>query len=89
MYDLGFGGECLMIISRPALSSVFLAPYLFDLAFEKVIKVAATAHPSRLQIPQDLEVRMQTIPSFFFIGSSFDNQEICGRKYCTSPDQQL
>ncbi|KAK6992954.1 dienelactone hydrolase endo-1,3,1,4-beta-D-glucanase [Favolaschia claudopus] len=29
--------------------------YIFDLAFDNVIAVAATAHPSRLHIPADLE----------------------------------
>jgi len=28
---------------------------VFDLAFENIIKVAATAHPSLLQVPSDLE----------------------------------
>jgi len=30
--------------------------YTFDLAFDKVIKVAAVAHPSLLKVPEDLEV---------------------------------
>lgn len=28
----------------------------FDLAFEDLIKVVAVSHPSRLQVPEDLEV---------------------------------
>ena len=31
--------------------------YVFDLAFENVIKAAVVAHPSLLQVPADLEVR--------------------------------
>ncbi|KAF8552883.1 alpha/beta-hydrolase [Imleria badia] len=33
----------------------FGARYTFDLAFDKVIKVAAVAHPSLLKVPEDLE----------------------------------
>lgn len=32
------------------------ARYTFDIAYDKVIKVAVVAHPSLLKIPEDLEV---------------------------------
>lgn len=32
----------------------FGARYVFDLAFDNIIKVAAVAHPSRLEVPDDL-----------------------------------
>ncbi|KAJ6522880.1 Alpha/Beta hydrolase protein [Mycena capillaripes] len=38
-----------------AVGYCFGGRYVFDLAFDNVIKVAATAHPSLLQIPADLE----------------------------------
>jgi hypothetical protein len=33
-----------------------VARYGFDLAFDHLIKVCATAHPSRIKVPEDLEV---------------------------------
>ncbi|KAL5492296.1 hypothetical protein ACEPAI_3743 [Sanghuangporus weigelae] len=38
-----------------AVGYCFGARYVFDLAFDKEIKVAAVAHPSRLKVPEDLE----------------------------------
>ena len=38
------------------LGFVWLGRYAFDLAFNKVIKVAVASHPSLLKIPDDLEV---------------------------------
>lgn len=32
--------------------------YVFDLAFENIIKVSAVSHPTFLQVPTDLEVRI-------------------------------
>jgi dienelactone hydrolase len=40
-----------------AVGYCFGGRYVFDLAFDNVISAAAVAHPSRLQIPADLEVR--------------------------------
>jgi len=34
--------------------------YVFDLAFDRVLKVAAVAHPSLLKVPEDLEKFKQT-----------------------------
>lgn len=33
----------------------FGARYVFDLAFDGIIKSAVVAHPSRLEVPEDLE----------------------------------
>jgi len=35
-----------------------LGRYVFDLAFDNIIKVAAVSHPSLLKVPEDLEVRL-------------------------------
>jgi hypothetical protein len=37
--------------------------YTFDLAFENIIKVAVVSHPSLLNVPEDLEVRIV----YFFV----------------------
>ena len=42
-----------------ALTLIFTARYVFDLAFENIIKVAVVSHPSLLQVPVDLEVRFR------------------------------
>jgi len=43
--------------------------YVFDLAFEHIIKVSVTAHPSRLQIPADLEKYATTCTAPLLINS--------------------
>ncbi|KAF8056068.1 dienelactone hydrolase endo-1,3,1,4-beta-D-glucanase [Lyophyllum atratum] len=43
------------VVAFGATGYCFGGRYVFDLAFENVIKVAATSHPSLLQIPADLE----------------------------------
>lgn len=44
------------VTTLAAVGYCFGARYVFDLAFENVIKVAAVAHPSLLKVPQDIEV---------------------------------
>ena len=39
-----------------AVGYCFGGRYVFDLAFENVIQVAAVSHPSLLKVPEDLEV---------------------------------
>lgn len=39
-----------------AVGYCFGGRYVFDLAFDNVIKVAAVAHPSLIQVPEDIEV---------------------------------
>jgi hypothetical protein len=41
------------------LTTFILGRYVFDLAFENIIKVAVVSHPSLLQIPADLEARFR------------------------------
>jgi len=43
------------ITSFAAIGFCYGARYVFDLAFDNVIKVAAVSHPSLLQAPEDLE----------------------------------
>lgn len=43
----------------------FGARYVFNLAFDNVIQVAAISHPSFLKVPDDLEVCLLFIPSEF------------------------
>ena len=47
---------------RDLLSLITLSPgrYVFDLAFDGVIKCAAAVHPSRLEVPADVERYAQT-----------------------------
>ena len=47
---------------RPSSSNLTTSPgrYVFDLAFDGVIKAAAVAHPSLLKIPEDIEKYSQT-----------------------------
>ena len=44
------------VTSFAAVGFCFGGRYVWDLAYDDVIKVAATAHPSLIQIPADLEV---------------------------------
>ena len=46
---------------------MYLGRYTFDLAFEKIIKVAVVAHPFLIKVPDDLEV--SSVP--FFISSLY------------------
>ena len=43
------------ITTFSAVGYCFGARYVFDLAFDGVIKVGAVAHPSHLEVPSDLE----------------------------------
>jgi len=47
----------------------FGAPYLFELAIEKTVKVSVTAHPSRLKVPEDLEKYASTCEAPLLINS--------------------
>ncbi|KAG5651122.1 hypothetical protein H0H81_009774 [Sphagnurus paluster] len=54
-------------------ASRLLARYVFDLAFEGIIKAAAASHPSLLQIPADLEKYASTAKAPLLINScTFD-----------------
>ena len=58
-----FGGEYIASsYMRDLLSPATLSPgrYVFDLAFDGVIKCAAAVHPSRLEVPADIERYAQT-----------------------------
>jgi hypothetical protein len=46
----------MILISFRALKVFYVGRYVFDLAFDHIIKVAATSHPSSLKLPEDLEV---------------------------------
>ena len=47
---------------RPSSSNLTTSPgrYVFDLAFDGVLKVSAVAHPSHLEVPDDIERYAQT-----------------------------
>jgi len=49
--------------------------YVFDLAFEHIIKVSVTAHPSLLQIPADLEKYASTCSAPLLINSCEVDQQ--------------
>jgi hypothetical protein len=55
-----FGGMCSRrhLSLRDNLSHSDAARYTFDLAFDRLIKVAVVAHPSLLKRPEDLLVRL-------------------------------
>ena len=58
-----FGGKPISSsYMRDLLSLITLSPgrYVFDLAFDGVIKCAAAVHPSRLEVPADIERYAQT-----------------------------
>lgn len=64
-----FGGTSLIskdfIDNNNSLVHMTIGRYVFDLAFENIIKVSVVAHPSLLKAPDDLEVCI-----FFFFRSS-------------------
>ncbi|KAF8074669.1 dienelactone hydrolase endo-1,3,1,4-beta-D-glucanase [Lyophyllum atratum] len=49
--------------------------YVFDLGFENIIKVAATSHPSLLQVPTDLEKYAATSKAPLLINSCTVDQQ--------------
>ena len=55
-----FGGTSLIskdfIDNNNSLVHMTIGRYVFDLAFENIIKVSVVAHPSLLKAPDDLEV---------------------------------
>nr|GAT51396.1 dienelactone hydrolase endo-1,3,1,4-beta-D-glucanase [Mycena chlorophos] len=57
------------IVSFAAVGYCFGARYVFDLAFENVIKVAATAHPSQLKVPDDFEKYKATAKAPLLVNS--------------------
>jgi len=52
-----------------AVGYCFGARYCFDIAFENLIKVCAVAHPSRLEVPADLEKYASTCTAPLLINS--------------------
>ncbi|KAL0571949.1 hypothetical protein V5O48_010021 [Marasmius crinis-equi] len=49
--------------------------YVFDLAFENIIKVGATSHPSLLQIPADLEKYVSSSKAPLLINSCTEDSQ--------------
>ncbi|KAI3614062.1 dienelactone hydrolase endo--beta-d-glucanase [Moniliophthora roreri] len=60
-----FGGALRLSIGR----------YVFDLAFENIIKAGATSHPSLLQVPDDLERYVSTSKTPLLINSCTVDQQ--------------
>jgi hypothetical protein len=60
-----------------AMKRVFmrLGRYVFDLAFDNVIQVAATSHPSQLKVPDDLQKLLTTSRSPLLINTSEVDQQ--------------
>ncbi|KAJ7065401.1 dienelactone hydrolase endo-1,3,1,4-beta-D-glucanase [Mycena amicta] len=57
------------VTSFAAVGYCFGGRYVFDLAFDNIISVGATAHPSLLQIPADLEKYKSTAKAPLLINS--------------------
>ncbi|KAF8074667.1 dienelactone hydrolase endo-1,3,1,4-beta-D-glucanase [Lyophyllum atratum] len=57
------------VVAFGATGYCFGGRYVFDLAFENIIKVAATSHPSLLQIPADLEKYASALKAPLLINS--------------------
>jgi len=49
--------------------------YVFDLAFENIIKVAVVSHPSLLKVPEDLEKYASTSKAPLLINSCTEDQQ--------------
>jgi len=63
------------VTSFAAVGYCFGGRYVFDLAFENIIKVAATAHPSMLQVPADLEKLLATSKAPLLINAAEVDQQ--------------
>ncbi|GLB43347.1 putative dienelactone hydrolase family protein [Lyophyllum shimeji] len=63
------------VVAIGATGYCFGGRYVFDLAFENIIQVAATSHPSLLQIPADLEKYAATSRAPLLINSCTVDQQ--------------
>ncbi|KAF8519660.1 Alpha/Beta hydrolase protein [Gautieria morchelliformis] len=63
------------VTSLAAVGYCFGGRYVFDLAFDNVIQVAATSHPSQLKVPDDLQKLLAVSRSPLLINTSEIDQQ--------------